>query len=128
MRRRPHHITTIELLLKGDQEIVEIYRRAQLIWKETLRKGKKLSQRDFATLVHDSENEFIALCRDKYLGCEVMGISGIGQFYSTRQTVRTMSNPRKARRIWFAMHEARVHVETMNAASGIAHLYGISLG
>jgi hypothetical protein len=127
VRRRPHQVTTIELLLKGDQEIVEIYRRAQLIWKEILRKGKSLSRRDFATLVHDSEDEFITLCRDKYLGCEVMGLSGIGQFCSKRLTVRTMSNPGKAQRIWSAMCEGRVHQETLTAASGMASMYGISL-
>jgi hypothetical protein len=127
MRRRPHHVTTVELLLKGDEEIIGIYRRAMVIWKEVRSKEKKLSPREFARLVHDTEDEFIKLCHDKLLGCEVMGISGIGQFHSTRLTVRTMSNAVTAQRIWSAMCKGMVHQETLNAASGIARMYRIPL-
>ena len=74
---------TIEALMNGSHDIVEFYQRAGEHWKQILQETEPFDDSTIGQCLLARQFQFEQDCGGKYLGQEIMVITGIAQFYST---------------------------------------------
>ncbi len=74
---------TIEALVTGNREIMGFYQRSIEHWQQILRETQPLDDSTLAGRLLSGQFLFEQSCGGKYLGQEIMVLTGVAQFYST---------------------------------------------
>ena len=75
---------TIELLLRGDNQVVAYYVAALERWKEILASEDAASVETLATRLTSEQGWFETHCGGRWEGQEIMVFAGIGHLYDNR--------------------------------------------
>jgi hypothetical protein len=76
---------TIEALMNGDPDILELYERAREHWKQILQETEPFDDSTLGQRLLGEQFWFEQDCGEKFLGQEIMVVTGIAQFYSTAE-------------------------------------------
>jgi hypothetical protein len=116
---------TIEALMQGDAGIVERYRTARERWTVILQEIDPSNTEALAERLRHEQSWFEQNCgdHDRHAGQEIMAVSGIAYYYSTR--VGFEENRKKAIDIVNAFASSRCSLEVHDAAKEIAQSYDL---
>ncbi len=110
---------TIEALVKDDPEIAHHYARGAKRWVAILRADP--SEASLAMRLRIEQLWFEKNCGGRYLGPEVMAVTGIAYLYSTADGFG--DNQGTARRVSDAIQASTCSVEVKEVGERMAHLY-----
>lgn len=74
---------TIELLVKGDSNVVTYYKNAVARWRDIWSRPEARDLVELATLLSDEETWFEQNCGSPLVGQEIMVVSGFGMLQTT---------------------------------------------
>ncbi|MBU0692239.1 hypothetical protein KKH18_10570 [bacterium] len=116
---------TIDLLLKGDQNVLECYHIGSEIWHQIeLESGFIRNSRIILMNLADKQVLFEKQCGNRLLGREIMGIVGVARYCSERKTVKTLKDRQKALNIYLSLLKSDCSIEIQYAAEHTLRLYG----
>lgn len=75
---------TIELLMKENENILRYYKLAYSHWREILSSNDNNDAKSLSKKLTNEQMWFEDNCGGRYIGQEIMVVSGISQFYSTQ--------------------------------------------
>src|SRR5690348_12272750 len=75
---------TIELLVNGDPQVGDYYRLAVQRWKEIWARPEAGDLTNMASLLSSEQMWFERHCGTRWVGQEIMVVSGIGMLYTTQ--------------------------------------------
>lgn len=114
------HYTT-ELLIQGDKNILRYYSAALDRWSEILAKYANKSSEELAKELSSQQFWFENHCGSRWVGQEIMVITGITQFYSTE---RGFDESRHlALKVYRAFIQSYCSLEVKGVAEDIAKSY-----
>jgi len=114
---------TVELLVKGDRNVNEHYRAAVGRWNEIWSRPDSKDVVSLATLLSSEQSWFEENCGNRWVGQEIMVVSGIGMLYST--TVGFDDNVDQARLLFDAFQRSYCSLEVKGIAREMAESYGL---
>jgi hypothetical protein len=115
---------TFDLLLKGDQNILECYRIGSEIWHQIeLDSGFIKDCRILLKELTEKQELFEMQCGNKLLGREIMGIVGVARYCSERKTANTPKNEQKALNIYLSLLKSDCSIEIQYAAEHTLRMY-----
>lgn len=114
---------TIEALANGSHDIVEFYQRACEHWKQILQETEPLDDSILAQRLLTEQFWFEQNCGGRYLGQEIMVMTGIAQFYSTADGFA--GNGDKAKAVMNAFKKCASH-EAEHFAKYAAAIYDLA--
>lgn len=112
---------TIEALIKGNSDILEFYERASEHWGDILRETQPLHAATLGGRLLTGQIWFEQNCGGKYLGQEIMVLTGIAQFYST---IDHFGEDREKALIVLKAFEECGSIEAEHVAKLAAGIYG----
>ena len=74
---------TLELLIKGNPDVVDYYREALAWWKTVIADNPTFDVERLSMVLTAEQAVFERKCGGRFVGQEIMVIVGIGQFYTT---------------------------------------------
>jgi hypothetical protein len=114
---------TIELLVNGDARVVEYYRAAVQHWREIWARPEAKDLTKLATLLSDEQLWFEQNCGTRWVGQEIMVVSGFGMLYSTRSGFE--DNAGRARLLYSAFQRSVCSIEVTGMARDVAAAYDL---
>lgn len=75
-------VYTLDLLIKGEQDIVEYYNNARQLWQQIRESAVFNNVDSLAQELTSRQFRFEMDCGGRWVGQEIMAMVGIGQFYS----------------------------------------------
>lgn len=114
-----HH--TIDLLLKQDENVLEYYQTALDKWKEILESSDALSVEALAQRLFAEQLWFEHNCGTRWVGQEIMVITGISQFYDLSKGFE--DNLDKAILVYKAFMASYCSIEVKGVAKDVARSY-----
>lgn len=112
---------TAELLLTGDTAVVGYYRAARRIWEELLANEEAKDVATLASRLGSVQSRFERECGGRWVGQEVMAVSGIAQFYTTAEGFG--DRLKDARRVYDALRASYCSMEVKFHADAVAASY-----
>jgi hypothetical protein len=116
---------TIELLVNGDPHVGEYYGRAVERWKDIWSRPESRDVVTLATMLSTEQFWFEKNCGTRWVGQEIMVISGIGMLYTTRAGFD--ENVERARLLYDAFQRSYCSIEVKGIARDLAASYGLLL-
>ena len=124
---------TIELLVKGDGKVVDHYAEAISWWKTILADSNGFDVERLSKIVTAEQISFFEhQCGGRYVGQEIMVLSGIAQFYTTQDGFEWTSEPHpeldnreKAMRVYKAFMRSYCSMEIKQIAEEVARDYDL---
>ena len=116
-----HH--TIELLVNGDLHLGDHYRRAVARWKEIWCRPEAGDIVDLATMLSNEQMWFEHNCGGRWVGQEIMVVSGIGMLYTTQAGFD--GNAERARLLYDAFQRSYCSLEVKGIARDVAKSYSL---
>jgi hypothetical protein len=114
---------TVEHLVSGDENIVVYYRRAVEHWKEIWQRPEAKELACLASLLSSEQLWFEHNCGTRWVGQEIMVVSGIGMLYTTREGFGR--NARKARMLYDAFQQSYCSIEVKGISRDVAVSYNL---
>ena len=112
---------TIELLLSGDSDVLEYYTNAKERWKKILSENEGSTSDELAKVLTREQIWFEHNCGTRWVGQEIMAVTGIAQFYSTQ---RGFDDKRElALHIYESFMKSYCSLEVKGLASDVAKDY-----
>jgi hypothetical protein len=112
---------TIELLIQGNQQIIVYYNKAKEKWNEILKEYDINNIDEFSKKLNISQLWFEHNCGGRWVGQEIMVVSGICQFYTTQNGFG--ESKKSAIRIYKAFMMSYCSIEVKGIADEIAKSY-----
>jgi hypothetical protein len=114
---------TIELLVTGDPNVQEYYRRAVARWHEIWTRPGAKDLSGLATLLSDEQFWFEHNCGGRWVGQEIMAVSGIGMLYTSQAGFD--KNADRARLLYDAFQRSYCSIEVKVIARDVAASYDL---
>src|SRR4051794_39845756 len=114
---------TLEMLVLGRREIVDYYRTAAEKWSEIWSKSESKSLALFAKLIAREQHWFEQNCGGRFIGQEIMVVSGIVGLYSTSNGFD--HNLQRARLLYDAIQSSFCSIEVKGIAEEVAKAYDL---
>ncbi|HYT90564.1 MAG TPA: hypothetical protein VEL76_17790 [Gemmataceae bacterium] len=114
---------TIELLVNGDPKVGEYYRRGVARWKEIWSRPDSKHVYELATMIEDEEPWFEEHCGTRWVGQEIMVLSGFGMLYTTETGFG--GNLERARLLYDAFMRSFCSIEAQAIAQKVAVSYRV---
>jgi hypothetical protein len=114
---------TIELLVRGDPNVSDYYRRAVARWKEIWSRPDSKHVYELATMLEDDEPWFEEHCGGRWVGQEIMVLSGFGMLYTTQAGFG--ENLEWARLLYDAFMRSFCSIEIQAIAQEVAGSYRV---
>lgn len=114
------HYTT-ELLIQGDQNVLVYYSAALDRWERILAKYESKSSEELAKELSSEQFWFEQNCGSRWVGQEIMVITGITQFYTTEHGFD--KNRDLAIKVYRAFMQSYCSLEVKGVAEDIAKRY-----
>lgn len=112
---------TIEHLIDGDPAVIEYYKNAKERWKEILSKSERLNSDELAKKLSSEQSWFEENCGSRWVGQEIMVITGIAQFYTT--ACGFDQNKEAALLVYEAFMKSYCSIEVKGVAEDVAKNY-----
>lgn len=112
---------TIERLISADENILIYYKNAQLLWKEILEQTHYQDSYELAQQLTNMQFAFEHKCGGRWIGQEIMVITGIAQFYTIDEGFG--NNIDKAKLIYKAITLSYCSMEVKGIAEEVAKSY-----
>lgn len=112
---------SIAMLLRGQAEVVDYYRRASERWQQIWSRPESDDWEKLADIIQDEEAWFERNCGGRWLGQEIMVVSGIGGLYSLEGGSDTKRE--QARRLYDAFQISYCSLALKSIADDMARLY-----
>ena len=114
---------TVEHLVSGDENIVIHYRNAVAHWKEIWNQPEAKDVASLASLLSNEQSWFEHHCGGRWIGQEIMVVSGIGMLYTTKDGFGR--DAVKARMLYDAFQQSYCSIEVKATARDVAVSYGL---
>lgn len=114
------HYTT-ELLIQGDKDVLIYYCNALSRWRERLPKYAEMSLEQLAKELTVEQFWFEENCGSRWVGQEIMVVTGITQFYTTERGFD--KDEHLALKIYHAFMQSYCSLEVKGVAEDIAKSY-----
>ena len=114
------HYTT-ELLIQGDKDVLVYYSNALGRWREKLPKYLEMSLEELAKELTIEQSWFEENCGSRWVGQEIMVVTGISQFYTTECGFD--HHEHLALKIYHAFMQSYCSLEVKGVAEDIAKSY-----
>jgi hypothetical protein len=115
---------TIEFLLKSDANILEFYKKALERWESIWGSLKSKDVAKLATKLSGEQSWFEHNCGGRWVGQEIMVVSGIASLYSTQ--VGFDKNEQQAHFLYDAFQRSTCSIEVKGIAHEIARSYNLA--
>jgi hypothetical protein len=114
---------TVERLVHGDEQLIEYYREAVKRWGEIWSRPESRDLVRLATSLSDEQFWFEQNCGGRWIGQEIMVVSGFGSLYTTAAGFD--QNAERARRLYNAFQRGYCSIEIKAIAREVATSYGV---
>jgi hypothetical protein len=114
------HYTT-ELLIEGNDDILTYYKNALDRWKKILFNNQNANSEELAKILTNEQSWFESNCGSRWVGQEIMVVTGICQFYTT--ALGFDKNEKKAKLIYDAFMKSYCSLEVKGMAEDVARRY-----
>jgi hypothetical protein len=114
------HYTT-ELLIKGDKDVLLYYSNALNRWREKLPIYAEMSSEQLARELTIEQFWFEENCGSRWVGQEIMVVTGISQFYTTERGFD--KDEHLALKIYHAFMQSYCSLEVKGVAEDVAKSY-----
>jgi hypothetical protein len=114
---------SLEMLVHGNPNIVGFYQAAAKRWEEIWSRPESRELKSFANLLDREQDWFEKNCGGRWVGQEVMVVSGMAGLYSTKAGFR--ANLARARLLYDAFMSSSCRVEVKIIAEQMARSYDI---
>lgn len=112
---------TIEHLIDGDQEVITYFKNAKDHWLKILSENSGSNSDELAKVLSSEQFWFEENCGSRWVGQEIMVVTGISQFYSTARGFD--DNREKAQLVYEAFMKSYCSIEVKGAAEDVAKSY-----
>lgn len=112
---------TIEHLLAGDDGICQYYANARSHWEMLLQEHARANSDELAKVLTKEQFWFEEHCGSRWIGQEIMVVTGIAQFYTT--TTGFGDNKSKAMLVYEAFMKSYCSLEVKGLAEDVARSY-----
>jgi hypothetical protein len=112
---------TVEMLVKGDPQLAEYYRRAVERWKQVWARPEAKDRFELATLLTDEQTWFEENCGSRALGQEIMVVAGFGMLYSISAGFN--GNTERAQLLYDAFQMSLCSIEVKYISRKLAESY-----
>ncbi|BCG10894.1 hypothetical protein [Buttiauxella agrestis] len=112
---------TIELLIKGDKDVVSYYQSAKERWSEIMKENINPSTLELSKKLTSEQFWFEHNCGGRWVGQEIMVITGITQYYTT--AIGFSKNKEKALLVYNALMMSYCSLEIKSITRDIAQSY-----
>lgn len=112
---------TIEHLIDGDENVLIFYKNAKERWDKILSENVDCSSDELAKVLSSEQFWFEQNCGSRWVGQEIMVITGIAQFYTTARGFDY--NRDKALLVYEAFMKSYCSIEVKGAAEDVAKNY-----
>lgn len=112
---------TIAKLMSGDEQIVTHYSVARGMWREIMNKFPDINPSDLSKELTFKQLSFEHNCGGRWLGQEIMVVTGITQFYTISNGFG--KNKEKAIRVYKAFLMSYCSIEVKGLAEDVAKSY-----
>ncbi len=116
------HYTT-ELLINNDKNILGYYEKAKAEWKKIIQENEACSSDELAKILTRKQMWFEQNCGSRWVGQEIMVVTGITQFYSTN--IGFDKQKEKALWVYKAFMKSYCSMEVKGIAEDIAKDYNL---
>jgi hypothetical protein len=114
------HYTT-ELLIQGDKDVLLYYSNALRRWKEKLPQYAEMSAEQLAKVLTEEQFWFEKNCGSRWIGQEIMVVTGISQFYTTERGFD--KDKHLALKFYQAFMQSYCSIEVKGVAEDVAKSY-----
>ncbi|KUO61376.1 hypothetical protein APF79_11985 [bacterium BRH_c32] len=118
--------STIENLIEGNNEVIMWYQKANQIWDEIFSKIDPSDEKNIDALSEEifmNQGVFERDCGSRFVGQEIMVVSGIGRFYSTKDGFN--DNYETAMNVYKALMQSQCSTEIHYHAEKVAKHYDL---
>lgn len=112
---------TIELLINGDKNVISYYQSAKDRWNKIMINHKNASPSQLSKELTSEQMWFEKNCGGRWIGQEIMVISGISQYYTTEKGFSDKKE--KALLVYDALMMSYCSIEVKSIARDIAQSY-----
>ena len=112
---------TIELLIEGDKKVLSYYEKAKGRWRKILSENPDTTSDELSKILTNEQMWFEHHCGSRWVGQEIMVVTGISQFYTT--TGGFDGNHDKALLVYEAFMKSYCSIEVKGAAEDVAKSY-----
>ncbi|OJW07000.1 MAG: hypothetical protein BGO49_27525 [Planctomycetales bacterium 71-10] len=114
---------SLELLVRGEESIVVHYRKAASHWREIWSRPESGSLSSLASLLTSEQSWFEKNCGGRWVGQEVMVVSGLVGLYETESGFN--GGLPRARLLYDAFQSSYCSVEVKSIAEEVARSYDL---
>ena len=114
---------SVEMLIRGKDDIIEHYRRAAEHWQEIWSRPEASNLEKLARALQHEQIWFERNCGGRWVGQEIMVVSGLAGLYSTEAGFD--SRLEQARLLYDAFQSSFCSVEVKVIAEEVANSYGL---
>jgi hypothetical protein len=114
---------TVEMLVRGQAEVINYYRLAAERWREIWGRPEASQLEQLARMLQAEQMWFEQNCGGRWVGQEIMVVSGLAGLYSTA-TGFDCNEPR-ARLLYDAFQSSLCSVEVKSIAQEVARSYDL---
>jgi len=114
---------TIEHLIDGDQDVLSYYQNAKTRWLKILTENLSLNSDELAKVLSNEQFWFEKNCGGRWVGQEIMVVTGIVQFYTTARGFD--DNRGKAKLVYEAFMKSYCSIEVKGAVEDVAKSYNL---
>lgn len=114
---------TVEMLVCGQAEVIDFYRLAAERWRQIWGMPEASELGQFARLLTHEQSWFEKNCGGRWVGQEIMVVSGLAGLYSTAAGFN--GNEDRARLLYDAFQSSFCSIEVKSIAEEVARSYDL---
>ena len=119
---------TIELLIQGNKHVFDYYENAKRKWQEIMSDNPLADSDELSKILTYSQFWFEHNCGSRWIGQEIMVVTGISQFYTTDCGFDENQNRAKALLVYEAFMKSYCSLEVKGVAEDVAKSYHLIEG
>jgi hypothetical protein len=114
---------SIEMVVRGQAEVIDYYRLAAERWREIWGRPEASQLEKLARMLQGEQMWFERNCGGRWIGQEIMVVSGLAGLYSTATGFDR--NEKRARLLYDAIQSSFCSVEVKSIAEEVARAYDL---